>query len=105
MPEPSIKQQVLITLTTPPSLEEGMVDWLLNFSENVGFTSNKAHGHSSGIDGLNLAEQVAGRKEQVRFQLHIPANDLSTFLETLRKDFAGAEVHYWVAPLLEVGHV
>ena len=100
-----MNQQVLITLTAPPSIEESVVDWLLQFSENAGFTSQPANGHSSRVEGLNLAEQVAGRKEQVRFQMHIPSADLPRFMDTLSRDFAGAGLHYWVIPLYEVGHI
>jgi hypothetical protein len=57
------------------------------------------------MEGLSLAEQVAGRKSQVRFQLHISSEVLPRFMEKLKQDFAGAGLHYWVAPLLDAGHV
>ncbi|MFZ4703857.1 MAG: DUF3240 family protein [Candidatus Methylumidiphilus sp.] len=98
-------QQVLITLTVPPSIEETVVDWLLQFDEHTGFTSQNANGHSSRVEGLNLAEQVAGRKKQVRFQMHLPADELPRFMESLKKDFDGAGLHYWVIPIILSGHV
>ena len=104
MPESNLNRQVLITLTVPPSIEESVVDWLLQFHDNAGFTSHRANGHSSRVEGLNLAEQVAGRKEQIRFQMHIPSADLDRFLDALKHDFAGAGLHYWVTPLIEAGH-
>jgi len=97
--------QVLITLTAPPSIEESLVDWLLEFAGPVGFTSQKAHGHSSRVDGLNLAEQVAGRKNQIRFQLHLPSEALPGFMDGLKQDFAGVGLHYWVSPLIDAGHI
>jgi hypothetical protein len=100
-----MNQQVLITLTVPPSIEESVVDWLLQFNRHAGFTSQRASGHSSRQEGLNLAEQVAGRKEQIRFQMHIRPEELPRFMDTLRRDFAGAGLHYWVTPLLDTGHV
>ncbi len=96
---------LLITLTVSPSLEESLVDWLLQFTDHSGFTSHKANGHSSRVEGLDLAEQVAGRKNQIRFQLHIPGEDLPRFMDTLRKDFSGAGIHYWVSPLIDTGHI
>lgn len=105
LPEPAMTQQVLITLTVPPSVEESVVDWLLQFNDHSGFTSQRANGHSSRLEGLNLAEQVAGRKEHVRFQMHIPSDDLPRFMDALRKDFDGVGLHFWVTPLMEVGHV
>ena len=97
--------QVLITLTASPAIEESMVDWLLQFESHAGFTSHRANGHSSRLEGLSLAEQVAGRKNQVHFQLHIPSEDLPDFLYRLKKDFLGAGIHYWVAPLVDAGHI
>jgi hypothetical protein len=105
MTGPALSPQVLVTLTVPPSIEEILVDWLLQFAEHTGFSSQKANGHSGRMEGLSLAEQVAGRKNQTRFQLHLPAEGLPHFLDALKRDFAGADLHYWVAPLLEAGHL
>ena len=96
---------LLVTLTAPPSIEESLVDWLLEFTDQAGFSSQRADGHSSRLEGLSLAEQVAGRKSQVRFQLHLPGEQLPRFMDALKKDFGGAGLHYWVAPLLDAGHV
>lgn len=100
-----MSRQVLVTLTVPPSIEEPLVDWLLQSAGHVGFTSQKANGHSSRAQGLSLAEQVAGRKNQLRFQLHLPEAELPRFMEGLRQDFGGADIHYWVSPLIDAGHI
>ncbi len=97
--------QTLITLSVSPSIEESLVDWLLEFAIHSGFTSYPVNGHSSREEGLSLAEQVAGRKKQIRFQMHIPDEELPRFLEQLKRDFAGAGVHYWVTPLIDAGHI
>lgn len=100
-----MRRQLLVTLTAPPAIEEALVDWLLQVESHAGFTSQRANGHSSRVEGLTLAEQVAGRKNQVRFQLHIPEEDLPRFMDGLKADFAGTGIHYWVAPLVDFGHV
>ncbi len=97
--------QTLITLTASPSIEESLVDWLLEFTAHAGFTSYPVNGHSSREEGLSLAEKVAGRKKQIRFQMHIPNEELPHFLENLKRDFAGAGIHYWVSPLADAGHI
>ena len=94
----------LITLTAPPAIEEALVDWLLQTTTHTGFSSFPVNGHSSREEGLTLAEQVAGRKKQIRFQMHIANEEIPAFLENLRKDFTGAGVHYWVSPLIDAGH-
>jgi hypothetical protein len=95
----------LLTLIAPPGLEEPLVDWLLERAPDHGFSSFPAHGHSSRHEGLTLAEQVSGRKRQVRFEMHLPAAELTVLIEGLKRDFAGAGLHYWVTPLKGWGHV
>ncbi len=98
-------QQYLITLAATPALEETIVDWLLRFGNQTGFTSQAVHGHSSREEGLSLAEQVAGRKRQVRFQLHIDAKEWPRFITQLKQDFADAGLHDWLVPVIESGHI
>jgi len=95
----------LITLTAPPAIEESLVDWLLQSATHAGFTSYLVYGHSSRSDGLSLAEQVTGRKKQIRFQMHIAGPEVPAFLQGLKQEFAGVGVHYWVLPLAEAGHL
>lgn len=95
----------LLTLIAPPSLEEPLVDWLLEFESEFGFSSFPVNGHSSRHGGLTLAEQVSGRKRQVRFEMHLPDNEWRPLVERLNRDFAGAGIHYWVSPIIEHGRV
>jgi len=95
----------LITLTVPPALEATLIDWLLAIDHQAGFTSFPVHGHSSRHEGLSLAEQVAGRTRQVRFQIHLPASEWPEFLARLQRDFTGTGVHYWLSPLLAAGRL
>lgn len=100
MPESS-----LLILITPPSLEETLVDWLLETAPEYGFSTFPINGHSSRHEGLTLAEQVSGRKRQVRFELHVPTAELTRLVEGLKTDFAGTGLHYWVTPVLAYGRV
>jgi hypothetical protein len=98
-------EQYLLTITVSPSLEEPLVDWLLeNFGE-MGFTSFPVFGHSSRTEGLTQAEQVTGRRRQFRFQIHISADKSEAFLNQLRSDFSGVGLHYWLSPLIETGRI
>lgn len=98
-------QQYLITLTISPALEETLVDWLLQFETRAGFTSFPVNGHSGRQESLTLAEQVAGRRKQVRFQMHLSSSELPQFITQLKQDFEGVGLHYWVSPVLESGHL
>lgn len=101
--------EVLLTLTVSPRLEDAVVDWLLSHESRygpstrlrTGFTSFPVAGHSSALGGLTLAEQVSGRKKQVRFQMHLPSAEAPALLDQLRRDFAGSGMHYWISPVLE----
>ena len=96
---------VLITLVTSPAVEEALVDWLLDIESEYGFSSFPVRGHSSSHTGLSLPEQVSGRKEQVRFEMHLPESELVPLLEKLKQNFTGTGLHYWVVPLRDWGHV
>jgi hypothetical protein len=98
-------EEYLITLAVPPALEESLVDWLLSLETPIGFTSYTTYGHSSRTEGLTLAEQVAGRKKQMHFQMHMPASWVSELIVQLHQDFEGTGIHYWVTPVLKSGHI
>lgn len=89
----------LIALTVPPALEEAVVDWLLDLEDCTGFTTYTVSGHSGAAEGLTAAEQVSARKQQVRFELHVPASGVAPALESLRADFRGTGIHFWTMPL------
>lgn len=93
----------LVTLIAAPSLEETLVDWLLSHEGRYGFTSFPVSGHASDHQELCLEEQVAGRKKQVRFEMHVHKEDLTDLLIGLKQDFAGTGLHFWVSPVLECG--
>jgi hypothetical protein len=101
----SLPEQVLVAITSPPSLESQIVDWLLSLNGGTGFSSVTVHGHSSHHDHLSIAEQVSGRQKRIEFEVQISGSRLSEFLDTLAADFAGSDLHYWVLPVLAQGHL
>jgi Protein of unknown function (DUF3240) len=94
-----------VTITVSPSLEEIMVDWLLNLGTDHDFVSFPVDSHSSDHEGLSLAEQVAGRRKRLRFQIAIGSEELGPFLDRLKQDFQGSGIHYRVVPFVESGHL
>lgn len=97
--------EFLITLNVPPSLEEAIVDCLLTFESEHGFSSLPVSAHDHRNEGLSLAEQVTGRQRKIRFQMYIARDDLSSLLDKLKADFSGAGIHYWVMPVIENGEI
>lgn len=101
----SFPEQVLVAITSPPSLESQIVDWLLSRKGGTGFSSTTVYGHSSQHDHLSIAEQVSGRQKRIEFEIQISSSLLSDFLGSLAADFAGADLHYRVLPVLAQGHL
>lgn len=95
--------EVLLTLNIPPSLEEAMVDCLLQLESDLGFSSFPVNVHHHQNLGLSIAEQVTGRQKRVRFQINVRSKDLPALLGTLREAFSGSGIRYWVLPIVEHG--
>ncbi|MEI6068014.1 MAG: DUF3240 family protein [Methylococcaceae bacterium] len=95
--------EYLVTINIPPGLEEMMVDNLLMFEEDHGFSSFPVNAHHHINKGLSLAEQVTGRQKRIRFQMYVPVEELPRLLEQLRRDFSGSGIQYWVLPVIENG--
>jgi len=96
---------VLLVLSVRPALEEPVVDWLLAWQGDSGFSSTRVDEHNAGHEQLTPAEQVRGRQTRVQFQVRLPAERLDALLAAARADFGAADVHYWVLPLLDGGHL
>jgi len=98
-------QEYLVTINVPPLLEDSVVDCLLAIDAADGFSSLVVRAHGSEHKMLSLAEQVDGRKKQIRFQMYVPEQQLSILIDQLKSDFSGAGIHYWVMPVLESGQI
>jgi len=96
-------QEYLVTLNIPPSIEEAIVDCLLTFETEDGFSSFPISAHDHKNQNLSIAEQVAGRQDQIRFQMYIPEHDLPILLDKLKQEFSGSGIHYWVLPVIKNG--
>ncbi|MGD8340944.1 MAG: DUF3240 family protein [Gammaproteobacteria bacterium] len=101
----STPEQVLVVITSPPSLESDLVDWLLARDGGTGFSSAPVRGHSTRHGHLSVAEQVSGRQRRIQFQVQIGAPEVEECLASLVSEFEGADMHYWVLPMLAGGHL
>ena len=102
--EQQVVAQGLLMLFVPPSLEEMLVDELLQ-SVVSGFTSSKVNGHST-VHGdaemdLSIVEQVTGRQQRVQFMMHASVADLKNLVITLKTRFKAKDIHYVLLPILE----
>lgn len=97
------KQEFLMTINVPPSLEESIVDCLLTFEAEHGFSSLPVNAHDHKNEGLSVAEQVTGRQRKIRFQMYLEQKDLTSLVERLKADFSGSGINYWVQPVIDKG--
>jgi len=97
-------QEYLVTLNVPPSIEEAIVDCLLTFETEGGFSSFPVSAHDHKNQNLSIAEQVAGRQDQIRFQMYIPEQALPILINKLKGEFSDSGIHYWVLPVIENGY-
>lgn len=83
-----------LVLVIAPGLEEELVDLLLEHPAVDGFTSCPVEGNGK-QHNMSLAEQVAGRRKRLRFELIVETAQLAALLEALRIRLAPDTV-YWV---------
>ncbi len=96
-------QEYLVTLNVPPSLEEVVVDCLLTFEAEAGFSSFPVNAHDHRNEGLTIAEQVSGRQKKIRFQMYVPESRVDAFISKLKAELSGTDIHYWVLPIIAKG--
>lgn len=97
------QSQVMVVLSVRPALEEPIVDWLLAWNGGCDFSRLEVAEHSASHEHLNAAERVLGRQKRLQFELRLPAQELDALLASARSRFGGADVHYWILPLLGEG--
>lgn len=93
----------LLVLNITPELEEDLVDYLLSREEVGGFTSYPVHGHGE-QSRLSIAEQVAGRRKRVQFEILLLEHHVDVVIAGLAEE-VGKGIHYWQLPVMRSGHL
>ncbi|MDH3787240.1 MAG: DUF3240 family protein [Xanthomonadales bacterium] len=96
--------EYLLRINIPPGLEEDMVDLLLASGEIRGYQSYPTRGHGS-VGAMTIAEQVAGRRDRVQFEIVLDAALLQSTLAVLKEAFPVRDVIYWVLPVVQSGRL
>ncbi|WP_138380721.1 DUF3240 family protein [Luteithermobacter gelatinilyticus] len=95
----------LLNIIVPAALEDHFVDWLMEHPRIEGFTSMAVSGYGAAEHKMSLAEKVSGRSRRVMFQIHLLASEAEQILDQMKRDYAGADLHYMLYPLLDAGHL
>lgn len=96
---------VLVTLVVSPTVADALIDWLLQQPLIRGFSSHDGMDHGQDPQQFSVTEQVAGGRPRTFFSAVLPQAALAAFLQGLRADLAGTEVHYWATPALAHGRL
>lgn len=90
-----------LVLIVAPSLEEELVDQLLQLPAVDGFTSFAVQGNGK-QQSMSLIEQVSGRRKRLRFELVVEADKVDGILRQLY-GCLGKDTVYWVEPVTGFG--
>ncbi|GBG02491.1 hypothetical protein AZSI13_18180 [Azospira sp. I13] len=95
-----------LTLVIHPTLEDPVIDFLLDRGDTVGhFTSRPVDAHGGDVAYGNAAEHVRGRARRLRIQALMAGPHVHDLLRELRLQFGGADIYYWTAPVLQSGRL
>lgn len=95
-----------LTLVCHKSLEERLVDHLLEHPEWVGgFSVAQIEGHSLKQHLPSLLEQVRGRSQRIEIRCVMNLDDAKALVAHLKNSQANSEVAYWIMPVLEYGRL
>ncbi len=98
-------QQCLLVLIVTPTIENELIDWILDREDISGFSSLVISGHGVSAHALTAAEQVAGKQKQLMFQMLLPEAAARDVLAAAQQSFSGSGMHYWLLPALAGGHI
>ncbi len=92
-----------LTLLCPPPVTERLLDMLLMQEEIALFTSADSAVHGLHHAGLNDSELVLGLARMTQVEALLDSEHKAVVLATLRKNFAGTGLRYWLTPVIETG--
>jgi len=99
-----VTDEFLLRLNVPPSLEEDVVDLLLASRQISGYQSYPIRGHGQ-VGAMSIAEQVAGRRDRIQFEIVLHSTSLQPLLDELKKAFPVRDIIYWVLPVAQSGRL
>lgn len=97
-------ESVCLNLVAARRLRDELFDYLREQNDLVtGFTTSEAIGHGPNAQLHTTEEQVKGYADQVLVRIVLERANAQQLLDRLAAAFAGTEIIYWVAPVMEFG--
>jgi hypothetical protein len=97
--------KLCLTLLAAPSVEEKLLDVLLDAVGEEVFTSVPTFSHGTSHGRLSNVEQVLGRSAAVQVQILVTQEEMNQLLERLREEFRGTGLRYWASALAAEGEI
>lgn len=97
--------ECILTLIAARDLEDSLTDWLLDFHDELIFTSQLVSCHGLSHAQLDTAEQVSGRQQRLSIQVELSREQAREICDSLRSTFPHAEIRYWITPVSESGQL
>jgi len=95
-----------LTLICHKSLEERLVDHLLEHPEWVGgFSVGEVQGHSQQERLPSMLEQVRGRSQRIEIRTVLNRDDANALIAYLKQAEPNREIAYWLTPVIEFGRL
>ena len=94
-----------LVLLGPPSLEEKLLDVLLDAVGDEVFTSIPTFSHGTSHGRLSSVEQVMGRSAAVQIQILVTEQEMTVLVQRLREEFRGTGLRYWASALAVEGEI
>lgn len=97
--------KLCLTLLAAPSVEEKLLDVLLDAVGEEVFTSAPTFSHGTSHGRLSSVEQVLGRSAAVQVQILVTEGEMNELLQRLREEFRGTGLRYWTSALAAEGEI
>ena len=94
-----------LVLLGAPSLEEKLLDVLLDAVGDEVFTSIPTFSHGTAHGRLSSVEQVMGRSAAVQVQILVTEQEMTDLVQRLRDEFRGTGLRYWASALAAEGEI
>ena len=97
---------VLLSLTVTNDIAQHVEDLLLARPDLLsGFTTSTAEGHGSVVQLLEPGELVAGHSPRTQIRTVGTDEDMRAVLALIKESAPGANVFFWLVPVIEMGRL
>lgn len=97
---------VLLTLVMPSDIAQHVEDLLISHPDVAGgFTAWQSEGHGAGVPLVQAAELVSGHAPRTTIQTVGEEAGLRMVIDLICRHLPGANVFYWLTPVIDSGRL